>query len=162
MSVRAAKKSLCDLASPNVSLTDSVSGFAEELEDSTLSSSEDNQAEQPAPTELPSLPTSSVYVSDPDIQPADPPHLHSERAEAPSPASEPSSSPPAITVTPSVAVEEAASTPPPVDLLQFSGTCEPTEGGSPGQDREGAPAESRVEPPDDPRSREQDGEEPEE
>lgn len=116
-----------------------------------------------AAMELPSLLTSSVNVSDPDIQPADPPHLHSECTDAPSPVSESSSSPPAITVTPYVTVEDPASTPPPLDLLQFSGTCEPTEDSSPSQDREDAPAESRVEPPADPHSsHEQDGEEPEE
>lgn len=162
------RKSFCNLEQPNVGLTDFVSRFAEELEDSTLSSSEDNQAEQPvlsalAAMELPSLLTSSVNVSDPDVQAADPPHLPSECRDAPSPVSESSSSPTAITVTPSVTVEDPASTPPPVDLLQFSGTREPTEDSSPSQDTEDAPAESRVEPPDEPHSsQEQDGEEPEE
>lgn len=106
--------------------------------------------------ELPSPLTSSVIVSDPDIQPADPPHLHSVCMDAPGPVSESSNSPPANTVTPS------ASTPPPVDL-QFSGTCEPTEDSSPSQDREDAPAENRVEPGDHPHSsHEQDWEDPEE
>lgn len=77
--------------------------------------------------------------------------------DAPGPVSESSNSPPANTVTPS------ASTPPPVDLLQFSGTCEPTEDSSPSQDREDAPAENRVEPGDHPHSsHEQDWEDPEE
>lgn len=116
-----------------------------------------------AAMDLPSPLTSSVNVSDPDIQPADPPHLHSECMDAPGPGSESSNSPPANTVTPSVTVEDPASTPPPVDLLQFSGTCEPTEDSSPSQDREDAQAENRVELGDDPHSsHEQDGEDPEE
>lgn len=131
-------------------MTDLVTCFAEELEASTLSSSADNQAERPV--------TSSVKVSDPDLQPAEPPHL-----DVPGPVSESNNSPSANTVTPWVTAEDPACTPPPVDLLQFSGTCEPTEDSSPSQDREDAPAENRVEPGDDPHSsHEQAGDDPEE
>ena len=113
--------------------------------------------------DLPSPLTSSVNVSDPDIQQADPAHLHSECIDAPCPASESSNSPPADTVTPSVTVGDSASAPPPVDLLQFSGMCEATEDSSPSQDREDSPAENRVEPSDAPlSSHEQDGEDPDE
>lgn len=153
---------------PNVSPTDFISRFAEELEDSTLSSSSaDNQAEPPVPSalaamDLPSPLTSSVNVSDPEIPPADPPLLHSECLIALAPVSESSNSPPANAVTPSVTVEDPASTPPPVDLLQFSGTCEPSDS-SPSQDGEDAQAENRVEPADEPQgSQEQDGEDVEE
>lgn len=144
-----------------------ISGV-QELEDSTLSSAADDQAEQPVPSalaamDLPSPLTSSVNVSDPDIQPADPPLLHSECMDAPGPVSQSSNSPPANRVTPSVTVEGPASTPPPVDLLQFSGTGEPAEDSSPSQDAEDAPAEDKVEPGDDAHSsHQQDGEDPEE
>lgn len=161
------QKSFFILAWPNVGLTGFISRLAEELEDSTLSSSADEQAEQPVPSalaamDLPSPLTSSVNVSDPDIQPADPPLLHSECMDAPGPVSESSNSPPANRVTPSVTVEGPASTPPPVDLLQFSGTGEPAEDTSPSQDAEDAPAEDKVESGDDPHSSHQDGEDPEE
>eukprot|EP00066_Takifugu_rubripes_P026295 XP_011615561.1 PREDICTED: Golgi reassembly-stacking protein 1 isoform X1 [Takifugu rubripes] len=132
-----------------------ISGV-EELEDSTLSSSADNRDDQPVPadlaaTDLSSSLTSSVSVSYPDLQPADPPHLHPECVAAPAPASEPSNSPPASTAPPSVADEDPASTPPPADL-QFSGMCEPTGDSSPGQEVEEAPAEDTAEPRDEPHS----------
>lgn len=109
-----------------------------------------------AATDLSSSLTSSVSVSYPDLQPADPPHLHPESVAAPAPASEPSNSPPASTAPPSVADEDPASTPPastppPADL-QFSGMCEPTGDSSPGQEVEEAPAEDTAEPRDEPHS----------
>lgn len=122
---------------PNVGLADFTSRFAEELEDSALSSSADNQAEQPVPSaptavDLPPPLTSSVNVSDPDTPTADPPHPRSGCTDAPGPESESSNGPP---VTPPVTAGEPSSTPSPVDLLQFSGTCEPTED-APGVDGE--------------------------
>lgn len=105
-----------------------------------------------AAMDLSSSLTSSVNVSYPDIQPADPPHLHPECVAAPAPVPDSSNSPPANTETPSGTVEDPASTPPPVDLLQFSGTCEPSEDSSPGQEVEDAPAEDKVVPGDEPHS----------
>lgn len=115
-----------------------------------------------AAMDLSSSLTSSVSVSYPDIQPADPPHLHPECVAAPAPVSESSSSPPASTVPPSVTVEDPASTPPPVDL-QLSGMCEPAEDSSPSQEVEETPAEDKAEPRDEPHSsREHYEEDPEE
>lgn len=144
-----------------------VPSCAEELEDSTLSSSVDNEADQSVPSALAALDlsslTSSVNVSDPDIQPADPSHLLTECIDAPTTLSESSNSPPADTITPSVTVEEPASIPPPVDLLQFSGTCEPVEDSSLEQDIEDAPPEDKLEPSDEPhRCHEHGGEDHEE
>lgn len=161
-------RSLFILEWPKGILTVFISYHAEELEDSTLSSSADIQDDPPVPRDLAardlSSPlTSSVNVSYPDIQPADPPHLHAQCIDAPPPSSESSNRPPANTAAPSVTVEDPASTPPPVDLLQFSGMCEPAEDRWPGQEVEDAPAEDKVDPGDGPHSsHEHDGEDPEE
>lgn len=99
-------------------------------------------------------------MSDPEVLPADPPHLLTESRVAAASVSEPSNGPSAAGA-PSVSVEDPASTPPPIDLLQFSGTREPTEDTLPAQDVEDAG--DKVEPSEDPPcSHEQDGEEPEE
>lgn len=88
----------------------------EELEDSVLSSSADNQPDPPelsslATMDLTSALTSSVTVSDPDIPPAEPSHLLTESTDAPLSYCESNNSPPRCTLSP-VTVEDPLCTPP--------------------------------------------------